>query len=294
MKDLGNIARYNIKTGTWHPLPKLGLNAMIHALAVYKDDVFVGGQFIQTGDGTMQNLGFITRFNTTKGTWHVLPNQGLNGAVRAFKVSDGSLYVGGWFSETGDKALKNLGNIARFDIKTEKWYQLPNKGLYNAAPWDATVDALEVNGNNLYVGVSFNQTGDANLKELGNIARFDLTTNKWHKMPNKGLEWGHVYAMAAVGDDLFVGGEFTENGDGTLDDLWFIVSYDAETNTWHEIPNGGFNKQVWKFETTGGCLYVGGEFSALFDYSLKHLGRLIQYDPATETWHAPPNRGIVD
>jgi len=75
-------------------------------------DLYVGGPFTQTRDGTL-TLNSIARYDTTANTWHPLPNQGLNNEVSALAVVGSDLYVEGGFHQTGDGALTNLGRIAR-------------------------------------------------------------------------------------------------------------------------------------------------------------------------------------
>ena len=103
----------------WSALPNQGLSGGsspgVHVLAVVGSDLYVGGGFTQTGDGTLTNLGSIARYNTTVGTWNALPNQGLDGSVYALAVVGSDLYVGGQFSQTGDGTLTNLSGIARYD-----------------------------------------------------------------------------------------------------------------------------------------------------------------------------------
>jgi hypothetical protein len=50
----------------------------VRVLAVVGSDLYVGGDFAETGDGTLTNLGSIIRYDTTTGTWHALhkPNRG--------------------------------------------------------------------------------------------------------------------------------------------------------------------------------------------------------------------------
>jgi hypothetical protein len=88
------------------------LNNDVRALAVSDSDLYVGGKFTRTGDGTLNNLGRIAHYDTTAGTWNALPNQGLNNDVRALAVVGSGLYVGGDFTQTGDGSLTNLGYIA--------------------------------------------------------------------------------------------------------------------------------------------------------------------------------------
>jgi hypothetical protein len=190
----------------WHALPNQGLNLTVRALAVVGSDLYVGGIFTQTGDTTLK-LGYIARYDTTANTWHALPNKGLNGGIRALAVSGSDLYVGGDFTQTGDGNVPDLGNIARYDTTAKTWYAL-GEGLNNS------VHALAVVGSDLYVGGLFNKTDDASpLINLGRIVRYNTTAKTWNALPNQGLNsW--VYALAAVGSDLYVGGASTEPATG--------------------------------------------------------------------------------
>jgi trimeric autotransporter adhesin len=142
------------------------LNNTVLALAVVGNDLYVGGRFTQTGDGSLANLGHVARYDTSTGTWHALNNQGLDNTVYALTVVGSDLYVGGEFTQTGDGSLANLGRIARYDTTAGTWHELPNQGL------DGAVYALAVSGDDLYMGGGFTQTGDGALTDLGNIARY--------------------------------------------------------------------------------------------------------------------------
>jgi len=205
-------SRLATPTILWHALPNLGLAApfggssSVEALAVSGDDLYVGGCFCTTGDGSVTDLGGIARYDTTTGTWHAL-NMGLScfmgcSRVNAMAVSGDDLYVGGAFYQAVGGPT-NLGNIARYDTKTGTWHALPNEGLIELFKG---LHALAVIGDYLYVGGYFDQTGDGSLTDLGNIARYNITAGTWHALPNKGLSF-LVNALAVSGDDLYVGGD---------------------------------------------------------------------------------------
>jgi hypothetical protein len=128
------------------------LDNTVLALAVSGSDLYVGGYFAQTDDGTLTTLGCIARYDTTAGTWNTLPNQGLGGGslpmpgVCALAVIGSDLYAGGNFTRTGDGTLTSLGRIARYDTAAGTWNALPNQGLNN------DVLVLAVVGSDLYVG----------------------------------------------------------------------------------------------------------------------------------------------
>jgi hypothetical protein len=288
--NLGNIARYDTAARTWHALPNQGLNGTVEALAMVGSDLYVGGRFDATGDGaTLTNLGNIARYDTAAKTWHALPNQGLSSVVEALALVGSDLYVGGLFAETGDgTTLTNLGRIARYDITDNTWHALPNEGLSNA------VRVLAAVGSDLYVGGIFTRTGDFALPSyLGRIARYDTTSNTWHALPNQGLNNG-VYALAPFGGDLYVGGYFWETGDhATLTNLGGIARYDIAADTWHALPSQGVDNIVRALALSGSDLYVGGDFDQTGDgTTLTNLGNVARYDIAASTWHALPNQGL--
>ena len=285
LANLGCIARYDTTAGTWHALNNQGLDNTVHALAVVGSDLYVGGRFGQTGDGSVTNLGRIARYDTTAGTWHALNNQGLDSTVFALAVSGSDLYAGGEFGQTGDGSLANLGHIARYDTTAGAWHALNNQGL------DDDVRVLAVSGSDLYVGGHFTQTGDGSLANLGRIARYDTTApGTWHALNNQGLSnW--VLALALAGSDLYVGGVFNQTGDSTLG-LGRIARYDTTDDSWHALPNQGLDHYVLVLELVGSDLYVGGQFAQTGDGSLANLGHIARYKTTAGTWHALPNQGL--
>ena len=147
LTNLGNIVRYDTTTTppSWSKLLNDGLDNWVYALAVSGSDLYVGGEFINTG--TWTTLNHIARYNTTTPAWHALENDGLNDEVYALAVSGSDLYVAGGFTQTGDlTTLTNLGFIARYDTDGKTWNELPNGGFDN---W---VHALAVSDSDLYVG----------------------------------------------------------------------------------------------------------------------------------------------
>jgi N-acetylneuraminic acid mutarotase len=211
-------------TGVWNALPNQGVGGgyyptpSVRALAASGSDLYVGGNFTRSGDGTLTDLGRIVRYHPATSTWNTLPNHGLGSAdVLTLAMIGSDLYVGGSFIQTGDGTLTNLGRIVRYDTKIGIWNALPNYGLGSN-----DVNTLHVISSDLYVGGSFTQTGDGTLTNLGHIARYDTTTSTWNALPNEGLD-DDVRALAVVGNNLYVGGDFTQTGDGALANLGYIT-----------------------------------------------------------------------
>ena len=152
--------------------------------------------------------------------WHALPNQGLDNTVFALAVVGSDLYVAGLFTQTGDGAVSDLYNIARYDTVGGAWHALSSRGLNN------TVYALVVSGSDLYVGGLFTETGNGSLTNLGYIARYNTTAGSWNTLPKQGLD-DCVRALAVVGSDVYMGGNFAQTGDGTLINLGHVAYYSA-------------------------------------------------------------------
>jgi len=271
----------------WYALPNLGLTPRVRDMELAGNDLYVGGRFTQTGDGTMTNLGRIARYDTSAGTWHVLSNQGLSDEVIALAVVGSDLYVGGTFTQTVDGSVVGMGNVARYNITTSTWHALPNEGL------SGSVFAMAVVGSDLYVGGTFTQSGDGSLTNLNYIARYDTTNPGWHALPNDGLN-GSVWTLAADGSDLYVGGGFTQPGDGSATILNHIVRYDTTTPSWHALSNLGLDDHVTALMVSGSDLYVGGRFVQTGNGAVTNLNHVARYDVTGSTWHGLSNQGLND
>jgi len=67
-------------------------------------------------------------------------------------------------------------------------------------------------GNEVFVGGSFTSAGGV---RANNVARFNPQTNTWSSLgtgSQNGVSFGSVYALAVVGNEVFVGGNFTLAG----------------------------------------------------------------------------------
>ncbi len=281
-----NIARYDTTTDTWHSLPNQGLKqGEVYALALDGSDLYVGGAFTALGDGT-DISDFIARYDIATSTWHSLPNQGLKGLVHTLALDGNDLYVGGGFETLGDGT--DVGdNIARYDISAGTWYALPNGGLLRS-PLGGHVRALALDGNDLYVGGSFETLGDGT-DISDHIARYDTSTSTWHSLPNQGLNV-QVSALAVDSSDLYVGGTSYTLGDGT-DISNCIARFDTSTSTWHSLPNQGLTFGVSALTLDGRDLYVGGHHTTLGD-GMDISDCIARFDTSTGTWHSLPNGGL--
>jgi hypothetical protein len=264
-----NIARWI--GGAWQPLGE-GLTGEfdpfrpVEAILIDGTDVYAGGDFDFAGG---QEIPRLAMWNGSE--WAAVANQidsfG-SGQIHALALSpDGRLFVGGEFV-TIDTVL--VHNIAfRQD---NQWYAL-GQGLTDFAtgnsPGIVYATAIDDDGN-VYVGGDVKTAGGI---QVSNIAMWDGTG--WSSL-GSGVD-GRVRAMVAVGDDLFVAGEFTKAGSVVAN---HIARWNRQSQQWSALGSG-INEIVYALAYADGILYAGGNFTA--------AGNVTAYDLAYwdgAAWHA--------
>jgi uncharacterized repeat protein (TIGR01451 family) len=256
----------------------------------------------------------VAKFNMTTGTWSALNNgngNGVNNNVYALAVIDSSLYVGGWLTSAnagGNGSTPEIpaNRIAKFDTATGTWSALSNgdgNGLNDY------VYALAVMGTDLYVGGRFtiaNVGGSGGTPTLlaNRVARFSPTTGTWSVL-NSGNGNGvnaEVDALAVMGSDLYVGGQFTTANAGSTGPMPMvsannIARFNTTTQTWSALSNGngnGVNGYVFAMAVRGTELYLGGSFTSTnFGGSgstpAVPANRVAKFNAAASTWSALKN-----
>lgn len=221
--------------------PNMGMNNQVFSLAVNGDTLYVGGWF-STIEGVTRN--YIAKWDGS--SWSSL-GSGMNGYVTALAIKGSDLYAGGIFTTAGGVTVNH---IAKWNGST--WSALGSGVTGNAG----TVRAICFIGDTLYVGGEFNTAGGTTAQR---IAKWD--GSNWSALgvgvynnfsPNIS---GSVQALAALGTDLYVGGNFDRAG-GTA------ISNIAKWNhsSWSGLGTGT-NGSVAALTVLSGKLYAGGQFS---------------------------------
>ncbi len=156
---LWNGQQWNsIGTGTRNGVP--GDGTVVNALAVFRDDLYVGGRFTRAGETIASH---IARWNGSN--WSSL-SSGITGVSVSSLASDSNyVYVGGFFDSAGTRGAPN---IARWN--GSEWFSM-GIGLTALVGGQAarpSVLALETDGTMLYAGGSFTHTG---IQPLTHIAQ---------------------------------------------------------------------------------------------------------------------------
>jgi trimeric autotransporter adhesin len=125
-----NLARYNLATGEWSGVDNSvgGLDeAMVHTLAVYGTDLYVGGHFTAAGTTPAR---FVARYATLTDSWSAL-GSGLSWyndfEVNAYTIATSAqgIYVGGSFTAAGGRPAPGF---ARWDAGLPQGDVTPDAG----------------------------------------------------------------------------------------------------------------------------------------------------------------------
>jgi hypothetical protein len=276
------VARFNTQTNTWSTLgtgSSNGVNNVVYALAVVGNEVVVGGSFDSAG-GVSANR--VARFNTQTNTWSTLgtgSSNGVNSVVSALAVVGNEVVVGGWFTSAGGVSANR---VARFNTQTNTWSTL---GMFSSNGVNDWVNALVVVGNEVFVGGRFTSAGGVS---ANGVARFNTQTNTWSSLGtgssngvSGGINFPAVRALAVVGNEVFVGGEFTSAGGVSAN---YVARFNTQTNTWSSLGTGssnGVNNVVYALAVVGNEVVVGGWFTSAGGVSANYVAR---FNTQTNTW----------
>ena len=241
--DVGKIARWD--GDAWQRLGDgisatfgSGPNAVsVRALEVFGGDLVAAGVFDLAGGNAVVNLA----------AWDGSQWSGLGGGIfgtpAALLGHDGRLYVGGGNLSNG----ACTGGICAWNGAA---FESVGGGT------NSNVDALGIYQGDLVAGGRFSTAGGSNARGL---ARWD--GSQWTELGG-GISLNRsVMAIAARGNDLYVGGNFTAVGSPGLA-VNSIARWDG--SQWHALGSGvegGFFEEVRALELVGGNLYAAGSFT---------------------------------
>jgi hypothetical protein len=234
------IAEWN--GSSWSALGS-GVNYAVLALAASGPNLYAGGIFTSAG-GVSAN--YVAQWNGS--AWSAL-GSGMDNDVYALAVSGGTLYAGGNFTSAGSVAATN---IAQWNGST--WSAVGS--LISDPIIDGSyVPALNVSGTNLYAAVNayFTYGGHGSYFAQWNGSTWSVLG--WVS-DSSGVDRNiYVYALAASGTNLYVGGDFTLGGVPVNN----IGRWDG---TYVSPLTSGLNNGVSALAVSGTTLYVGGGFTS--------------------------------
>ncbi|MEM1081787.1 MAG: choice-of-anchor D domain-containing protein, partial [Pseudomonadota bacterium] len=226
-------------------------NTGVLAMAVIGTDLYVAGPFTQAGGNVARRVAVYDTTLTGDAAWSALGDGLSNNSAAALAVMGTDLYVGGSFDGAGGNPASRIAVYDTTQSGDAGWSALGSGVI-------GSVRALAVIGTDLYVGGVLSQAGTG---PVSNIAVYDSTLagdTGWSAL-GSGVNIS-VVALQAVGNNLYVGGGFTQAGGSAASRIALYDSTQAGDAGWSALGSGA-DDDVRAF-AVGTELYVGGVFTS--------------------------------
>lgn len=230
-KTVNNIARWD--GVQWNDLGggvNLNAQAAAKVLTIKKmpdGKIIAGGYFTEAGGKAVNSVAI-----WDGSSWNPLGVRDSTDAlctIRDIECSGNNVFIGGWIKTLNGKYMRS---IAHWDGM--QWNELDGgvSNQYSAA----TIYALKILGDKLYVGGSFDVAGNLAAK---NVAVWEMNSKKWNTL-GSGVRninnAGYVNSFATLQDTIFLSGVFDRAGSTSSVNVaaWLpanTVSVENEENT---------------------------------------------------------------
>ncbi|PPQ99729.1 hypothetical protein CVT24_009712 [Panaeolus cyanescens] len=154
-------------------------------------------------------------------------------------------------------------------------------GLTGLSSSDLTIKTVAHHSSGIYLGGNF-RLGSGPASGASNVVIFKngALTN----IANNGLN-GPIAASFVFGDQIFVGGSFTNTASGSSQGLNNIAVYNVPTNTWSALL-AGVNGAVSSLNVLNGQLQITGNFTQILSTSGNTISTsgFAMWDISSSTW----------
>lgn len=234
-----------------------GLNGEVKSIVLDGNDLYVGGNFSTAGGISALR---VAKWNGT--SWETLGG-GINQMPYSLAVIGDEVFAAGFFTTVNNMTVNN---IVRYNKTTGTWSPV------GGGVTEGYLNKIVASGTDLYVGGSFYKANGINVR---NVAKWDTLTNTWSALvsgTNNGPN-GSVFAIAASGNTVYVGGNFTSMGAQSVS-ANNIAKWDG--STWSSLGAGasnGVDSFVHAITVNGTDVYVGGRFTKAGGVDNKHVAK---------------------
>ncbi|WP_234572521.1 T9SS type A sorting domain-containing protein [Rhodohalobacter sp. 614A] len=235
----------------------------VHALAVFENYLFVGGNFENAGENSINGF---ARYNLNddngNSSWSSPETNKRVGIVYDILIKDHDMYIAAWNSNS---------HLLRYDINTGQ------VGILGESS-DGIISDLTIIGDYIYAGGSFNNIGGLN---TSNMARYNYVENRreesWESLDDID---GPIQALVSSENSLFIGGNF-KRVDSAFSENIAYANVNNGNLSWKSFGGTGLNGEVEALLVHENILYVGGHFSRVGGISASNIAR---YDINTQKW----------
>jgi|GEM_PF-474798 len=280
---VGGLPRTNLvhilPDNTVDPAWVVAVNGPVRALLVDDQVLYVGGEFTQVGDQTRTNLAAV---RVQDGILRSMaPNP--DGVVLALAKVDSKLYVGGAFQTIGGVPRARLAKVDPSDGEVRTDFVMG---------FDRAVHALLVDDQRLFVAGEFDTVTNNNLTynrpKIALVDTEDREVLGW-QAPLPSGTGARVYALAMLGDTVYVGGDFSfASGGVTYRHLAAFSRSDGALQAW----NPGAGGVVRALAAGSDAVYAGGLFLTMGGQTRLRLAAVHPTTGAVLDWQAPANGAV--
>jgi len=268
------VIEYKGDSVKWLPV----LDGEVNCFTVYNDTLYIGGDFVEPDTVAFNH---VAKWDGTNwqpvGAGFLLYSNPYAASVYSLGVSNGKLYAGGYFDQSG--STTHLFSIAQW---SDTAWEALGRGVsgYADSSQVGYVYAIGSYKNNVYVGGGFGFAGN---DSANNIAEWN--GNLWLQL-DKGVG-SAVEAFQVYNNELYIGGIFA------IPNLANSNRIDGWDGTkWYTLGSG-VNSAVYALTVFQNNLYVGGEFDSAGDISANSIARWSSPDTSTEVKQLKTNDNQV-
>ena len=277
------LAAVDVHSGNltaWNP----DADNRVVAIAADSNHVFIGGDFTSIGGEVRNGLAAVDRTTGSLATW----NPQAEGGVRTLAIRGNEIYAGGTFTGIGGQSRKLLAVIDRLTAAVLPWdlpiERIPACDFCDGGPFVAT---LAASGGKIYVGGSFTHINGVARSSLAAIDLNTHTVASWDpQMEDPAAPRPYCYSLAVHGSRVYVGGSFTSLAGNGQAYAGAVDTTSGAATAWNPRPN----QDVWALAFADGKVYLGGDFSSVWDWQPRHYlaaidattGALTDWDPGPD------------
>lgn len=278
----------------WNPEASGG-GSTVTTIAVSGSTLYLGGNFTEIGGQLRNGLAALDTTTATATPWNPDPN--VTSATSGFALGQqvdtvaavgSQVLAGGSFTSVGGVARKDLAAIDTTTGEATAW----NPDVEPAFPlMTLPVDALSVAGGAVYVGGSFSSVGGQPRTDLAALDPTTGNATSWNPGATSVFpENGHVSALLATTQTIYVGGSFTTLAGRPQRYLGAIGTASGTATSWSPVvsaPSAATEHgraPIASLALSGTTLYVDGDFTELGSQSRIGAGALSTESGAPTVW----------
>ncbi|MDO1451228.1 PQQ-binding-like beta-propeller repeat protein [Rhodocytophaga aerolata] len=249
-------------------------NGTVEAIAQKGNVIYLGGQFSYVGP----NTGGGAEINLNEGGLVKKPLLKIDGKVHiAIPDGRGGWYIGGVFTHVQGVSRHGLAHILPDGFLNKNWNPNPDQG--------ASINALAISGNTVYVGGQFTSIGGQNRSNLAAVDAATALATAW--MPEAD---SIVNAIILSSNTVYAGGSFSFIGGEIRNNLAALDPVTGLATSWNPDTNG----QVITLAISGNTVYVGGQFTSIGGQSRSNLAAVDAATALVLPWKPDVAGSILD